>query len=77
MQNYFQIGMGGLNSLSDDKILPLSKLKASADNNFNVAKMVHFFCDGEANIVGIEENAIHQDFLLFTHYFHKKPGFIG
>ena len=30
------------NPLPDDKILALSKLKAFADDNFNVAEMVHF-----------------------------------
>ena len=27
----------------DDNVLPLSKLKAFADDNLNVAQMVHFF----------------------------------
>ena len=36
--------------LSNDKILALSKLKAFADDNFNVAKMAKTFPKGE-NIV--------------------------
>ena len=42
------------NSLPDHRILALSKLKASAGDNFNAAKMTHFFFE---NIVEKGENA--------------------
>ena len=38
--------------LSDDKILALSKLKAFADDDFNVAQMEKFFSDRADSIVG-------------------------
>ena len=41
-----------LNPLPKDKILDLSKFKALAEDNFNVAKMVQFYYDREENIVG-------------------------
>ena len=37
-------------------MVALSKLKAFADDNFDVAQMMHFFCDGEENIVSKGEN---------------------
>ena len=39
------------------KIKTCSKLKALAEENFNVAQMVQFFSDREENIVGKEYNA--------------------
>ena len=47
----------------------LSKLKAFADDNLNVAKMMEFFFDRLENIVGIGENAGCQHFLLFLRCF--------
>ena len=38
-------------------------MKAFADNNFNVAQMVKFFCDRVENIKGKGENAGYQMFL--------------
>ena len=52
-----------LNSLSDDKILDLSKFKALADDNFNVAQMVQFLSDMVQNMVGKGEIA---DFQYFS-----------
>ena len=51
-----------INPLPDDNILAMSKLKAFADDNFN---MSHFFCDRVENIVGKGENAGDQYFLIF------------
>ena len=39
------------NSLQNDKTLAISKLKALADHNFKVAKMVQIFSDRVENIV--------------------------
>ena len=39
------------NPLPDVKILALSKLKAFAEDNFNMAKIEHFFFDCRENIV--------------------------
>ena len=49
---------------SDDKIFPLSKLKALADSKFIVVKMLQFFCNGVENILVKGENAGYQHFLL-------------
>ena len=46
-------------------MLDLSKFKAFADNNSNVAKMTKFFVKRVENILGKEENAAYQHFLLF------------
>ena len=51
-------------TLPNDKIQDQSKLKAFADNNFNVALVVQFFLDKIENIVGKGENAGYQHFLL-------------
>ena len=50
------------NSLPDHRILALCKLKASAGDNFNAAKMTHFFFE---NIVEKGENAGYQHSLSF------------
>ena len=62
-QDQFKINM--FNSLPNDKILALIKLKAVADDKFNVA--VHY--DRVENIVGKGENAGYQHFLLFPQSF--------
>ena len=49
----------------EDKILAMSKLKAFAADNFNVAQMMHFFFDRIENFVKKGENADYQHFLLF------------
>ena len=53
------------NSLPKDRILDLTKLKAFADDKFNVAYMNLFYLRREENIVGKGENAGYQHFLLF------------
>ena len=59
------------NPLPDDKILPLSKLKAFADDNFIVAQIAKFFFNRVENIVEKGENADFQHFLLFPQCFQK------
>ena len=46
-------------------MLALSKLKAFADNNVIVAKMLQFLFDSKENIVRKKENAGCQHFLHF------------
>ena len=58
-----------INSLPNDKILDWSKLKAFADDKINVLKMMIFIFDRIENIVGKEENAGYQHFLLFPQSF--------
>ena len=53
------------------QILTLSKMKAFADDNFTVAKMVQFFSNRVENTVGKGENAGYQHFLLFLQCFQK------
>ena len=60
-----------LNPLPDDKILDWSKLKAFADDNLNVAKMMISLYDRVEKIVGKGENAGYQHFLLFPQCFQK------
>ena len=60
-----------LNSLSSDKILDWSKLKAFADNKMKLAKMVIFVFGRAGNIMGKGENAGYQHFLLFETCFPK------
>ena len=52
-------------SLPNDKILDQSKLKTFADNKLKVIKMAKFVLDKIENVVGKEENAGNQHFLLF------------
>ena len=52
-------------SLTDDKILALSKLKEFADNNLSVAQLVQFYYERVENMVGKGENVGYQRFLLF------------
>ena len=54
-----------LNPLPDDKILGLPKLKASADDKYNVTQNVKVVFHKIENIVEKEENAGYQHFLLF------------
>ena len=60
-----------VNSLPNDKILDLSKLKAFADENSNEFQKLSFVLGGVKNIVGKGENAGYQHFLLFPPCFHK------
>ena len=59
------------NPFPEDRILPFSKLKLFADNNFIVAQTVQFFCDRVENIVGKGENAGCPHFLLFAQCFQE------
>ena len=54
-----------------DKILARSKFRASANDNFDVAKIIQFIFDRVENIVGKGENAGDQHFLLFPQCFQK------
>ena len=57
------------NTLSYDKILVQSKLKASADDYLNVAQVVHFFF--VENVVGKVENVGYQHFSFFHNVLKK------
>ena len=57
--------------LSDDKILGLPKLKAFADDKSNVTQNIKVVFHRIENIVGKEENAGNQHFLLFPQCFQK------
>ena len=52
------------NPLSNDKIWALTKLKAFADDKFNVVKMMIHLFDWVENVVGKRENAGNRHFLL-------------
>ena len=65
-----------LHPLPDDKILPLSKLRAFADDNFSVAQIAKFFFNRVENIVEKGENAGFQHFLLFPQCF-QEASFLG
>ena len=60
-----------LNPLSDDKISDWSKLKAFADDKLNVTQNIKVVFHRTENIVGKEENAGYQHFLLFPQCFRK------
>ena len=60
-----------LNHLPDDKVLGLPKLKAFADDKLNVTQNIKFVFHRIENIVGKEENAGYQHFLLFPQCFQK------
>ena len=64
-----------VNSLPNDKILALSKLKAFANDKFNVTKMMISVSYWVENIVGKGENAGNQHFLLFPQCFQKASAF--
>ena len=57
--------MKKINPLPDDKILDLPKLKALADDKSNVTQTIKGVFHRKENIVGKEENAGYQHFLLF------------
>ena len=59
------------NPLADDEILGLPKLKAYADDKLNVTQVMKVVFHRIANIVGKEENAGYQHFLLFPQCFQK------
>ena len=58
-----------LNPLPNNKIFNWFKLKAFADDNLNVTKMMIPLDDRVENIVGKEENAGYKHFLLFPQRF--------
>ena len=60
-----------VNSLPDDKILHLSKLKSAADDKLNLTQNLRFVFQKLENIVGKGENAGHQHFLLFPQCFQN------
>ena len=53
------------NSLPNDEILALSKLKVFADNNLHRVQLMEFLFNRIENIMGKGENAGNQHFLLF------------
>ena len=57
------------NSLPDEKILVWSKLKAFADDKFNVPKMMISFLERVGNIVRKGKNASWEHFLFFPQCF--------
>ena len=59
--------------LTRDKNYALSKLKASAVNKFDIAKMLISVFHRVENIVGKGENAGYQQFLLFPQSFWRFP----
>ena len=63
--------MNNVNPLPDNKNFPLSKLKATENNNFNLAQIVQFVFDMEGNMVGKGESAVYQHFLLYPQCFQK------
>ena len=63
--------MALINSLPNDKILDVTKLKAFADDKINVGQMMISVCDRLENIVRKGENASYQHFLLFSQRFQK------
>ena len=60
-----------VNTLPNDTILVLTKLKVFADDKFNVAKMMISLFDSLENIVGKGENAGYQHFSPFPTMFSK------
>ena len=58
-----------VNPLPKDKFLDWSKLKAFADVKINVTQKLKFVLGRLENIVGKEENAGYQHFLLFPQFF--------
>ena len=64
------------NSLPNNKILDVTKLKAFADDKIKVAQMLISIFDRIENIVGKGENAGYQHFLFFPQCF-QKTSFLG
>ena len=60
-----------VNPLPDDKISDWSKLKAFTDNKLNVTQNIKVVFHKIENIVGKEDNAGYQHFLLFQQCFQK------
>ena len=64
------------NSLPNNKILDMTKLKAFADDKLIIAEMTDFLFDRAENTVGKGENAGLQHFLIFPQCF-LKPSPLG
>ena len=60
-----------INSLPNYKILDWSKLKAFANENFNITKTMISVGNRVENIVGKGENTAYQHFRLFPQCFQK------
>ena len=58
-------------SLYQTTFLDLPKLKTYADNQINVTEKLKFVLGRVENIVGKEENAGYQHFLLFSQWYQK------
>ena len=58
-----------VNSLPNDKILALTKRKAFADDEYNMARRIDL--ELAEDIVWKGENAVYQHFLVFLQYFAK------
>ena len=70
--NTFLVGRyWDFNSLPNDEVLGLSKLKSFADDKSNVTQNLKFVFRRVENIVGKGENAGDQHFLLFLQCFQK------
>ena len=65
------------NSLPNNKILDQSKLKAFADDKITVTQKMKFAWRRVENIVGKEENADYQHFLLFLPCFQTAPSLVS
>ena len=63
--------MNVLNSLPNNKILDLTKLKAFADDTMNVTQKLKFALGTVENIAGKGENAGYQHFPLFPQCFQQ------
>ena len=63
--------VGFFNSLPNNKIFDLTKVKAFADDIVQVAQVMIFSFDMVENIVGKGENGGYQHFLLFPQCFLK------
>ena len=66
-----------VNTLPDEKNLGLPKLKAFVDDKLTVTQNVKVVVHRIENIVGNEENAGYQHFLLFPQCFRWLVGCIG
>ena len=64
------------NSLPNDNILEVTKLKAFTDDKLMVAKMTISLFNRVENTVGKGENDGYQHFLLFPQFF-PKPSSLG
>ena len=78
-QNYLQKPnfLFAINSLPDDKILDIIKLKAFADDKINVGQMMISVYDRVQNIVEKGQNADNQHFLHFPEHFQYLGFFLG